>query len=99
MKVVTLMVNVCSDSDTVVDHAADVNVFACFNTGNLFCGKDCIDHFLSFFKCRALVKDMECTVSSYCKVSALSDMYIGTVMFDSIIHQFFKCHKVTSAKK
>ena len=87
------MVNVCSDSD-VVDIDTYVNVFACLNTCLLFLCEHVVDHFLCFIRCRLLIKNVEHSVSSYCEIGTLSNMYIGTIMGYRIIHQFFKSHNI-----
>ena len=85
-KVVTLMIYVRSDSDLVVDHETEVDIFAGLNTLDLFVGQDRIDHGERFFRCRTLVENMEYSVSSNSKIGTYSNMHVGTILFYGIIH-------------
>ena len=78
--------------ETVRVVATDIDVFACLNACNLIRCEDRVDHVLCFFCCRTLIKNVEHTVSSNCKICTLGNMHIGAVAFYGIRHQFFKSH-------
>ena len=85
-KIVTLMINICSDSNLVVDHKTEVKIFSCFNTLDLLIGKDRIDHGEGFLGCRTLIKNVKYSVSSDREICAYGNMHVGTILLDSIIH-------------